>query len=139
MAGPEQIVGLGCLGFHVWPYLAADPSFTDELRLDLDPQPGTDFTHIRAAAKELHAILDELYVMGYPKTTGNRGLHVYVRLERRWDCYQVRSAAVAIARELVRPRASRRTGVDPTPLGGDRSDPPRRADHSHASRPPSHH
>ena len=93
-------VNIGCLGFHVWPYLAADPAFTDELRLDLDPQPGTDFTHIRAAAKELRALLDELSVVGYPKTTGNRGLHVYVRLEPRWDSYQVRSAAVAIAREL---------------------------------------
>jgi DNA ligase D len=95
-------VNMGCLGFHVWPYLAAEPEFTDELRLDLDPQPGTDFTHIRAAARELRALLDELGVVGYPKTTGNRGLHVYARLERRWDSYQVRSAAVAVARELER-------------------------------------
>jgi DNA ligase D len=97
-------VNLGCLGFHVWPYRAADPEFTDELRLDLDPQPGTDFTHIREAARELRALLDELKIVGYPKTTGNRGLHVYVRLERRWDSYQVRSAAVAVARELERRR-----------------------------------
>ena len=97
-------VNLGCLGFHVWPYLAAEPSFTDELRLDLDPQPGTDFTHIREAARELRVLLDELGVVGYPKTTGNRGLHVYVRLESRWDSYQVRSAAVAVARELERRR-----------------------------------
>jgi DNA ligase D len=97
-------VNMGCLGFHVWPYLAADPEFTDELRLDLDPQPGTDFTHIREAAKELRALLDGLGIIGYPKTTGNRGLHVYVRLERRWDSYQVRSAAVAVARELERRR-----------------------------------
>jgi DNA ligase D len=95
-------VNLGCLGFHVWPYLAAQPEFTDELRLDLDPQPGTDFTHIRAAAHELKGLLDELGVVGYPKTTGNKGLHVYVRLESRWDSYQVRSAAVAVARELER-------------------------------------
>jgi DNA ligase D len=95
-------VNMGCLGFHVWPYLAAEPEFTDELRLDLDPQPGTDFTHIREAAREVRALLDELRVVGYPKTTGNRGLHVYVRLERRWDSYQVRSAAVAVARELER-------------------------------------
>ncbi|MGH2728544.1 MAG: DNA polymerase domain-containing protein, partial [Actinomycetota bacterium] len=97
-------VNLGCLGFHVWPYLAADPAFTDELRLDLDPQPGTDFTNIREAARELRSLLDELSILGYPKTTGNRGLHVYVRLERRWDSYQVRSAAVAVARELERRR-----------------------------------
>jgi len=97
-------VNMGVLGFHVWPYLAVDPAHTDELRLDLDPQPGTDFTHIREAARELRVLLDELGVVGYPKTTGNRGLHVYVRLEARWDSYRVRSAAVAIARELERRR-----------------------------------
>jgi DNA ligase D len=97
-------VNIGCLGFHPWPYLAEDPEHTDELRLDLDPQPGTDFTHVRAAAVEVRALLDELGVIGYPKTTGNRGLHVYVRLEPRWDSYQVRSGAVAVARELERRR-----------------------------------
>ena len=97
-------VNIGCLGFHVWPYLAGDPEHTDELRLDLDPQPGTDFTHVCAAAKELRAFLDELGVVGYPKTTGNRGLHVYVRLEKRWDSYDVRRAAVGVARELARRR-----------------------------------
>jgi DNA ligase D len=95
---------IGCLGFHPWPYLADDPDHTDELRLDLDPQPGTDFTHIRAAAAEVRGLLDELGIVGYPKTTGNRGVHVYVRLEPRWDSYQVRSAAVAAARELERRR-----------------------------------
>jgi DNA ligase D len=95
-------VNMGCLGFHPWPYLAADPDHTDELRLDLDPQPGTDFTNVREAARVVHALLDEVGVTGYPKTTGNRGLHVYVRLEPRWDSYQVRWAAVAIARELER-------------------------------------
>jgi DNA ligase D len=103
-------VNLGCLGFHVWPYLAATPEFTDELRLDLDPQPGTDFTHVREAARELRQLLDELGVVGYPKTTGNKGLHVYVRLEPRWDSYQVRSGAVAVARELERRRPDVLTG-----------------------------
>jgi DNA ligase D len=97
-------VNLGCLGFHVWPYLAADAEHADELRLDLDPQPGTDFSHVRAAAAETKSLLDELGIAGYPKTTGNRGLHVYVRLEPRWDSYQVRAAAVAAARELERRR-----------------------------------
>ena len=97
-------VNLGCLGFHVWPNRAAQLEIADELRLDLDPQPGTDFTHIREAARELKGLLDELDVTGYPKTTGNKGLHVYVRLEPRWDSYQVRSAAVAVARELERRR-----------------------------------
>jgi DNA ligase D len=97
-------VNLGCLGFHVWPYLASDPDHADELRIDLDPTPGVNFTHIQQAAAELRLLLDEVGVTGYPKTTGNRGLHVYIRLEPRWDAYQVRSAAVAIARELERRR-----------------------------------
>jgi DNA ligase D len=97
-------VNLGCLGFHVWPFRAADPDHCDELRLDLDPQPGTDFTDVRRAAEEVKALLDELGIAGYPKTTGNRGLHVYVRLQPRWDSYEVRSAAVAAARELERRR-----------------------------------
>jgi DNA ligase D len=95
-------VNLGCLGFHVWPYLAGDPQHTDELRIDLDPSPGVEFSHIRLAAHEVHALLTELGITGYPKTTGNRGLHVYIRLQPRWDSYQVRSAAVALARELER-------------------------------------
>jgi DNA ligase D-like protein (predicted polymerase) len=97
-------VNLGCLGFHVWPYLADDPGHTDELRIDLDPTPGLDFTHIRQAAHELQRLLAELGITGYPKTTGNRGLHVFVRLQSRWDSYQMRSAAVALARELERRR-----------------------------------
>ena len=98
-------VNLGCLGFHVWPYLAAEgDEHADELRIDLDPTPGIDFTHIRRGARELQALFAELGITGYPKTTGNRGLHVYVRLQPRWDCYQVRSAAVAVARELERRR-----------------------------------
>jgi DNA ligase D len=97
-------VNLGCLGFHVWPYLASDAEHADELRIDLDPTPGVTFGHIQRAAAELHTLLAEAGVTGYPKTTGNRGLHVYVRLQPRWDAYQVRSAAVAIARELERRR-----------------------------------
>ena len=97
-------VNLGCLGFHVWPFQAAEPAYADELRLDLDPQPGTSFDDVRTAAFELRALLDELGVTGHPKTTGNRGLHVHVRLEPRWDSYAVRSAAVAVARELERRR-----------------------------------
>jgi len=97
-------VNLGCLGFHVWPSLASDPEHTDELRIDLDPTPGVNFGHIQRAAAELRTLLADVGVTGYPKTTGNRGLHVYIRLEPRWDSYQVRSAAVAIARELERRR-----------------------------------
>ena len=97
-------VNLGCLGFHVWPYLAADPEHTDELRIDLDPSPGVDFGHIRQAGHELRQLYTELGITAYPKTTGNRGLHVYVRLAPHWDSYQVRLAAVATARELERRR-----------------------------------
>ena len=102
MAHVVWAVNLACLGFHVWPYVHDRPDVADELRLDLDPQPGVDFEDIRAAAADLRRLLDELGIVGYPKTTGNRGLHVYVRLEPRWDSYQVRSAAVAAARELER-------------------------------------
>jgi len=104
MAHVLWAVNLACLGFHVWPYLAERPEATDELRLDLDPQPGVEFDEIREAADELRALLEELGIAGYPKTTGNRGLHVYVRLAPEWDSYQVRAAAVAAARELERRR-----------------------------------
>jgi DNA ligase D len=95
-------VNLGCLGLHLWPYLAEDPGHADELRIDLDPQPGTSFDDIREAAASTRALLDELGITAYPKTTGNRGLHVYARLEPRWDSFEVRSGAVALARELER-------------------------------------
>ncbi len=97
-------MNLACLGFHVWPYLHDRPDVVDELRLDLDPQPGVGFDEVRGTAVELHRLLDELGLVGHPKTTGNRGLHVYVRLEPRWDSYEVRAAAVAVARELERRR-----------------------------------
>ena len=95
-------VNLACLGFHVWPNRAGRLDVADELRIDLDPQPGVEFDGVRAAARELRRLLDELGIVGYPKTTGNRGVHVYVRLEPRWSSYEVRAAAVAAARELER-------------------------------------
>ena len=95
-------VNLGCLGFHPWPYKAADPEHTDELRIDLDPTPGVRFDEVREAARLTRALLDEVGIAAYPKTTGNRGIHIYVRLAPQWDSYEVRSAAVAIARELER-------------------------------------
>ena len=93
---------LGCLGFHPWPYLASDPKFTDELRIDLDPSPGVGFDDIRAGAYQVHDLCEELGIRTFVKTTGSRGLHIYARLESRWDSYQVRAAAVALARELER-------------------------------------
>jgi DNA ligase D len=99
-------VNLGCLGFHVWPFRAdvADEDHVDELRIDLDPQPGVGFPEAVMAAVELRALLDEHGIDSYPKTTASRGVHVYARLEPRWDSYQVRAAAVAVARELERRR-----------------------------------
>ncbi|HZS15318.1 MAG TPA: non-homologous end-joining DNA ligase [Candidatus Dormibacteraeota bacterium] len=97
-------VNLGCLGFHVWPSLAADPEHADELRIDLDPSPGVTFPMIQEAAREARALLDEKGIASHPKTTGNRGIHVYVRLRPRWTSYEVRAAAVAVARELERRR-----------------------------------
>ncbi|MBE2319327.1 non-homologous end-joining DNA ligase [Solirubrobacter sp. CPCC 204708] len=97
-------VNLACLGFHVWPSMADDQEHSDELRLDLDPMPGTTFEMVREAGRELRALLDELGIASYAKTTGSKGLHVYVRLEPRWTPYEVRSCAVAVARELERRR-----------------------------------
>jgi DNA ligase D len=95
-------VNLGCLGLHLWPYLAANPDFADELRIDLDPQPGVGFDEVRTAAFHCRDLLTDLGLVGYPKTTGNRGLHIYLRLEERWDATAVRAGAVALARELER-------------------------------------
>jgi DNA ligase D len=97
-------VNLGCLGFHVWPSKAADLEYADELRIDLDPSPGVVFDMIREGAREVHGLLDELGIVGHPKTSGNKGLHIYVRLQPRWTSYEVRAAAVALARELERRR-----------------------------------
>jgi DNA ligase D len=97
-------VNLGCLGFHLWPFRVEDPTHADELRIDLDPQPGVVFDQVREAATCVKALLAELGVQAYPKTSGNRGLHVYARLEPRWDSTEVRAGAVALARELERRR-----------------------------------
>ena len=97
-------VNLACIGFHVWPSRAGDPEHADELRVDLDPTPGVTFPMVQEAAHEVRTLLDEVGVPGLPKTTGNRGIHVYVRLQPRWTSYDVRSAAVAVARELERRR-----------------------------------
>lgn len=93
-------VNVGCLGFHPWPLRADDPGTTDELRIDLDPSPGVDFPMLREAAHELRALFDELGIVSFPKTTGNRGIHVYTRLQHGWDSYDVRAAAVVVARML---------------------------------------
>jgi DNA ligase D len=95
-------VNLGCLGLHLWPYRAADPAHADELRIDLDPQPGVAFDEVRVAAHLTRELLAELGLVGYPKTTGSRGIHIYLRLAPQWDSFDVRAGAVALARELER-------------------------------------
>ena len=95
-------VNLGCLGFHLWPYTVDHKEVADELRVDLDPQPGLGFEAVREAAGLVRALCDELGVDVRPKTSGNRGLHLYARLEPRWDSVAVRAGAVALARELER-------------------------------------
>jgi DNA ligase D len=97
-------VNLGSIGMHVWPYRAADDEHADELRIDLDPQPGITFADVREAARETKKLLDELGIASYAKTTGSRGIHIYARLLPEWDAYNVRAAAVAAARELERRR-----------------------------------
>jgi DNA ligase D len=97
-------VNLGCIGFHVWPSHADDQEHADELRIDLDPSPGVTFDMVQEAAREVRKLFDEHDLRAMPKTTGNRGIHIYLRLQPRWTSYQVRSAAVAVARELERRR-----------------------------------
>ena len=97
-------VNLGCIGFHVWPSHADDQEHADELRIDLDPSPGVTFAMLQEAAREVRRLFDEHGLSAMPKTTGNRGIHIYLRLQPRWTSYEVRSAAVAVARELERRR-----------------------------------
>jgi DNA ligase D len=100
---------MGTVVFHPWPVRRDDPDRPDELRIDLDPQPGTDFADAAEAAGELRAVLDELGVAGWPKTSGGRGVHVYLRIQPRWTFVEVRRAVIALARELERRRPDRVT------------------------------
>ncbi|WP_371501929.1 non-homologous end-joining DNA ligase [Kitasatospora sp. NBC_00374] len=93
---------LGCLTFHPWPVRRSDTEHPDELRIDLDPQPGTDFHDAVAAAQELRGLLEEYGLRGWPKTSGGRGLHVYVPLEPRWTFTDCRHAVIALGRALER-------------------------------------
>ena len=97
-------VNIGCLGFHAWAIRASRPEVCDQLRIDLDPGPGTTFAMAQETATEVKSLFDSLGIRSYIKTTGNRGLHVYVSTELRYDSIAVRSAAVATARELARRR-----------------------------------
>ncbi|MFI6638246.1 non-homologous end-joining DNA ligase [Streptomyces sp. NPDC050504] len=95
-------VQMGTLTFHPWAVRAAAPDHPDELRIDLDPQPGTDFHDAVAAAHELRALLDEHGLRGWPKTSGGRGLHVSVPIRPEWTFTEVRRAVIATGRALER-------------------------------------
>jgi DNA ligase D len=93
---------MGTVVFHPWPVRAAAADLPDELRIDLDPQPGTDFGDVVRTAGVVHEVLADLGWTGYPKTSGGRGVHVYVRIRPQWTFVQVRRAAIALAREVER-------------------------------------
>jgi DNA ligase D len=93
---------LGTLDFHPWPSRRSDTEHPDELRIDIDPQPGTDFGDAKRVAACVREVLDELGFTGWPKTSGNRGIHVAVRIEAQWEFPVVRRAALAFAREVER-------------------------------------
>jgi DNA ligase D-like protein (predicted polymerase) len=97
-----RLAQLGCLDFHPWPVRAEDIDHPDEWRIDFDPTPGYGFEDVRKAVKGAKQVLDELGITAWPKTSGSRGIHVYVRLEPIWDFIQVRRAGLAFARELER-------------------------------------
>jgi DNA ligase D len=93
---------MGTITFHPWPVRSKDVDHPDELRLDLDPQPGTDFDDAVRVAAEARTLLADLGYRGFPKTSGGRGIHIYVRIEPRWTFTDVRHAAIAFGRELER-------------------------------------
>jgi len=95
---------MGTVVFHPWPVRRTDVDSPDELRIDLDPQPGTDFADAVTAAGTLREVLDELGWTGWPKTSGGRGVHVYVRIHPRWSFVEARRAVIALAREVERRR-----------------------------------
>ena len=95
-------VNLGCLEINPWPVRAADVEHPDELRIDLDPTPEIPFADVRDITLVLKEVLEEYSLVGWPKTSGKRGIHVLVRIVPRWDFTEVRRAALAIAREVER-------------------------------------
>jgi DNA ligase D-like protein (predicted polymerase) len=93
---------MGALTLHPWPVRGSDLDHPDELRLDLDPQPGTTFADAQRVAAVARELLEDLGLRGYPKTSGNRGIHIYLRIEPKWSFEEVRHAAIGFGRELER-------------------------------------
>jgi DNA ligase D-like protein (predicted polymerase) len=102
IAVPVWCAHMGTLTFHPWPVRRTDVDRPDELRLDLDPQPGTSFTDAVRVAGVARELLEELGLRGFCKTSGNRGVHIFVRIEPRWEFVDVRHAAIGFGRELAR-------------------------------------
>src|SRR5687767_5156611 len=96
------LANLACLELHPHPVRAEDLDHPDELRVDLDPVPGVEWAQIQEVARVVHGTLDDMGLVGWPKTSGSRGIHVNVRIERRWTFVEVRRAALALAREVER-------------------------------------
>src|SRR3981081_1539079 len=96
------MANLACLELHPHPVRADDLDHPDELRVDLDPVPGVAWDQLRAVARVVRATLTDFGLIGWPKTSGSLGLHVYFRLERRWNFNEVRRSALAFAREVER-------------------------------------
>ena len=93
---------MGTVVFHPWPVRSSAADNPDELRIDLDPQPGTDFDDVVRTAGVVNEVLTDLGWAGFPKTSGGRGVHVYVRIKPNWSFVEVRRAAIALAREVER-------------------------------------
>lgn len=93
---------LGVLGLHVWQYRVDRPQWSDELRIDLDPSPGQHFDHIREAAMYVRLYFAERGIRSYVKTSGSKGIHIYVRVVDGYDSFAVRGASVTVARDLAR-------------------------------------
>jgi DNA ligase D len=102
VAAVAWAANLGTLDFHPWPSRRRDVEHPDELRIDLDPQPGTGLAEAKQVAAVVREVLADLGFVGFPKTSGNRGIHVAVRIEPRWGFRDVRRAALAFAREVER-------------------------------------
>jgi bifunctional non-homologous end joining protein LigD len=96
------VVNLGCVDLNPHPTRDDDLEHPDELRIDLDPVRGVPWSQVREVALVCRSVLDDADLVGWPKTSGSRGIHIHVRIERRWDFAEVRKAAVAIAREVER-------------------------------------
>ena len=96
------MANLGCLELHPHPVRADDLDHPDELRIDLDPVPGVRWPELQGVAEVVRAVLADVGLVGWPKTSGSRGIHVNVRIERRWSFTEVRRAALALAREVER-------------------------------------